>query len=485
MIKCYFLALVLIVGFNLSAQQFYEWSAGGESTALTFQYMVADESGVIAVAETNSLNMVRKTPRFLQSEGEESMLSGYSLNQPGQLLLFFDKAGKISRKIEFRPQYESIHGIVINDHHDILLLVYVEATETGENEWPMGYLPAFSGRNLHPAGFNLVFLTREGKFRKSIAARDINPSSLDIFNFEWHPNGSLVLAGGADPGKPALNKEAEILGGGGDFVIMLDTNGSVQWADAISYRESTCCTRLSQNTSLSIAPDGTTYFGGAYRNGGIFSNDLTTLVPKKYKKNNDGFEAYIISYSEKGKINWVKVYEEQSVLYALQGTKLGVYASHKTQGELAFGTKVDTSRAKSTGLTFLDKKGKVKWTKMFRSYKVHDITLSGDALIFLYTALNLNINQEFKIGETQLPERTQILLTSLDQNQDLKVLKTGTFRLESRNEPILFAGDNMGNFYLGGNIFCTLPIDLERFDPSLPPVECYGSAPVIGKVLAK
>src|SRR5690606_12968460 len=145
------------------------------------------------------------------------------------------------------------HGILIYDHQQIIMLVEIETIEYSQNDEPMGYLPAFTNRDLQPAGFNLVFLTRKGDFMKSIPTNHINSSELEIFNFAKHPNGSLILAGGADPGKLVTNKDAEVYDGGGDFVMMLDTNGTVEWIDVISYRENICCSRMGQNTSLSIS----------------------------------------------------------------------------------------------------------------------------------------------------------------------------------------------------------------------------------------
>lgn len=481
----YIYFILAVSPLSLVAQPFFEWSAGAEGTGMTFLYMAADELGVAAVAETEALNSMRSTPRLLQAGGEESRFSGYSLNHSGQSLLLFDPNGKITHKIDFYTDYNSIYGVVLREH-TIIILTYIEGVELKGRDWK-GYLPTLSGEELYPAGYNLVILSREGKFKKSIACTDMNPEQLAVHDFRIHPNGSYLISGGASPGKPALNDKAEILGGGGDFIMMLDTTGKVNWVDVVSFRTNSCCSRLAQNTSLSIAPDGTFYFGGNYNNGGVFSTGLQTLAPQKYSIRSSPHEAYVISYTPKGKVNWLKVYEEQSVLFALQATGSGVYASHKTQGDKVFGLTADTTHGKSHGLTFLDKKGDVEWSHLYQSYKVYGFIRIDGQVYLAHTALRLiNGLEDSRIAGVQLPERTQFVLSSINQKtHSIDVIKSAPFKLEERNEPILLTHDALGNIYVGGIIFCTLPLDLQIREPSLPPVECYGSVPVLGKVSLK
>jgi hypothetical protein len=486
MIKYYLFVFSFLTSFYLGAQDFYEWSVGGENTALTFQYLVADESGVVAVGETGPLNTYRNSPRFLQSNNEKSTLEGYDLSRESQLVLFLDKAGKLGHKLSFNARYESIHGVLIDDNKNIILLVEIEAIEYGENDNPIGYFTVFSSREMKPAGFHLVFLTRQGEFIKSVPASTINSTELEINNFLRHPSGTLVLAGTADPGKPVSNKSAEVLGGGGDFVMMLDTTGIVQWVDVVSFRENSCCTKNGQGTSLSITPNGTIYFGSSYLTGGVFSNGLHTLTPTKYTKNkSSNFEAYVISYQKNGKMNWVKPYESQSYLLALYGNNSGVYVSHQTKSSIAFGLKVDTSQAKFNGLTLLDKNGKVQWTNMYNDLKVEHITEVNNQIVLFQTIESYDFNKKVKIDAVELPERTKMVLSTIDKSQKLKVLKTAKFQLENRNDPILIATDLKNNLYIGGIIFCGLPTELNIYDSSLPSVKCYASTPVIGKVLLK
>lgn len=478
--------LVFISAFHLNAQGFYEWSVGGEGTALTLQYSAADKSGLVVVGESHPLNMIQTTPRFLQSGDEESSLDGYYLVQERQWVLFFDQQGKLTKELAVNLNYNRIHGVLVNDIEEVVLLMEIGEVDYTEDDESMGYLPRFTYRDREPvkSGFHFVYLSRKGDFLKSISASTINFEELEILNFQLHPNGSFVLAGAADSGRPVLTKEEEVLGGGGDFVMIVDTSGHVEWLDIISYRENSCCSRTSQNTSLSISPDGTIYFGGSYLTGGVFSNGLHTLVPSKYSKNNtSNFGAYVVSYQQSGKINWVKPYEAQSYLFALHGNKNGVYVSHQTRGSVAFGTPVDTSGAKFNGLSLIDKKGKVKWTQMSNSLKAKLISEVNDQVILLQTDEKFDFNKKLKIGKTELPERTRMLISSIDVKQNQTVLKSTNIELESRNDPILFSRDLQGNIYLGGTIFCGFSIGLKKIESSLPAIDCYGATPVIGKIL--
>lgn len=473
--------LLLFLYSPVFGQTFFDWSTGSENTGMAFQYLASHPEGVVAGAEISALNYTRDTPKYLQADGKESIASGYSLNQSGHQVLFFDKKGIVLWNIQFDRDLSSLRGIAVKDNGDIVLLVYVKYYDEDEMENPVGYLPRNITREPQPAGYTLLYVSSSGKVKKIVPAQNLNPEVSGVTSFRMHPNGYLVLGGEANPGKPALNLDQKALDGGGDFVMMLDTNGMPRWVDVISYRAETCCSRLAQNNSLSITPDGTIYFGGTYKVGGIFSNGHQTMTPKKYDQKHDGYEAYVVSYTPEGEINWINTYQEQSVLYALQGTDDGVFAAHKTHGGLAFGLPADTTNNKINGLTYMNRKGKVKWNKMLPVTKTEAMALDEDGEVIVVHSMKYNYRGRVStLAGTELPDRTDIIITSIDKDEEMEVLKPGKLLIESRNDPILISRDNDGNLFLAGLVHCGLPIDLKLIDESLPKIECYGGVAILG-----
>lgn len=490
----------------LLAQGAYEWSTGFQDVNATYSCIkTLPDGGIIAVLQKDKISYFNNyDPKFVQGSGAIFNTQNYwdldkvypfmekitsrdlIANTGGCSILRLDKNGDILWGQSFRRDWTEIYQLDVHESGDISVLMRVKDDEYDENDNPVGYIYPIT-EELYPAGIKIVRLNSKGSL-KSIHPIQYLVNDLDLEDCEFliYDEEHYVLGGSAEEGKIASNLDATSQAGGGDFVMMINDKGIPVWADIVTYRVNSCCTRTGR-TEIDISPDGTIYLASNYNNGAVFSNGEQTLVVGDYDgEKKSVWEGYVVSYSGLGKINWIKPNGDESYMRALRATDAGVYVVQKIHKDIAFGAKVDTSRRYQNVITFISHSGKVKWNVATMSKRIEGVDVNAKGELVMATIFEKNYVKDAPlrtIGEFELPKNDQLVILTINMKGEYTAVNTS--RMSPSSEHMLLVLDAADVPIIAIEEWCSLSFELSKIDPSFPAVKCSGGVGVLAKIAVK
>lgn len=484
--KFQFTLIALIFSFSTFSQEDedkFQWVTAAQSMVMTYVDMDAlPEGGAIALAERYPLNYITMDIFFVQGDGEK--YDGYELtqNSSANLLMSFDKEGVLNWVHPTNPKYSHVYNISISDNGDIDLLVKIREKERNDKNKPMGYFMDPEDEYPIPAGYGIVTIDKNGYFDSHRPILNINNRSNPKFHHFERFGDEIIINGNMHDGKLTTNLDVKAGPGGGSFIMSIDKYGTPTWADIVSSSKKTCCT-TSKPSSFDIASDGTIYFGGMYIKGGIFSNGEEILAPPHVAPNemHNAWEAYVISYSPKRKINWVKSVGSQSRIGKLVASDEGVYFGYTSLGKKSFGKKIKTKAKSTTVLTFLNKKGKLEWNHVTEVKSIETMNKGQNGtLIISGRSDDRPTETPRKFGNFEFGAKDELFVATLTSSGE--VMQFWSADLWTSSNPVFVSTDSKGSYYIALETFCSMKIDMNLINESFPKLKCYGGTPVLGKV---
>ncbi|MEZ4852103.1 MAG: hypothetical protein R3B93_26555 [Bacteroidia bacterium] len=206
---------------------------------------------------------------------------------------------------------------------------------------------------------------------------------------------------------------------------------------------------------------------------------------EELQKGYEHFEGFVVSYSPKGKINWVKTDGTTSFMGAIAAIDEGVFVSHRTARNKLFGQIVDTTEFKNTGISFLNQKGETQWTLMTGIDKIEAMRIDpqGNAIMLgTFRERSGFFQNTGKIGMFTLPEKHESFLATLSPDGVVQWVKSGDLWITTQNEPFVLAIDGDDSLFIAGMMWVSLPFEINRLDASLPALKAAGGVAIIGRV---
>lgn len=471
------------------AQSAYEWVTAGQTMSMLYYGLEPHpDGGVIALAERSQLSYITNEIKFVQGDGTESNDWNLKSTGNGNILMRLDGNGKVIWTKATRSDYVYPYQLSSNGKGSFFLWVYIDHYDENDEGEPIGYLGDLNDDPMEefPPGYAIVELNKQGSVQKvTTIPHFLEDADFDLYSLHAYDDGQFLIGGFMHDGKLVNNLEMEALGGGGEFVMKIDKDGVPVWGDVVSYRKNTCCSQTTEGSMVDVAPDGTIYMGGTYFTGGVFSNGKQTMAPGNYTGNKTQYtEAFVVSYSPEGKMNWFSVDQSFSRFHRLKATNDGVYIAHKIAGPKAFGSKVDTLDRWTTTLSYINTKGKTKWNKptMFDKFDDIEVSTQGDILVCgLYKARGKFFKQLGEIDNLQMGERHDSFVVSLDPLTG-KAKKIWSDNLLLSKERSLIAINDKDELFFSTEVFCSMSLDFNILDEKFPAIKCYGSLPMLARL---
>ncbi|MBO6515034.1 MAG: hypothetical protein JJ975_00605 [Bacteroidia bacterium] len=498
--------ILLLLTSTVWAQNKFERALASQGVSFLYQNVVSlDNGSSVAWIDKERLSYQQGDQVFKDSKGQIFQEMGLVENTNADMIIGMDQSGKPYWTKTIYQEEGKILGMVEGEENEIICVLLVHEQEVLDN-WILMETNKTSqekevqtpiksksqvqvpyGTRLMP-GINLVTLSSAGSVLKSIPVRNLtNLDEMDIEGCVFQPNGTIILNGFIKGNTLASNIEPPVFSGtgGGDFILAIAQTGIPLWGDIVHYRDPSCCTQTTEGSAVSVAPDGTVYFAGSYFNGGIFSNKLQTLTPRKYEiKPHDLAEMYVVSYTGKGKIRWIKTANAESRFHALSANNQGVVLGFYSQKKNLFGMKVDPTldETHTTHLVKLNSNGNSEWLKSTQFQRIHQLKNLDGVKHACVSSYKLGFKEGKRIGQVEIPEEDDLVVFEIDANS--YVLKYWSASLLLSREKIqLCQVDKRNNtFLIAFETWCGLPLDLNKVDSSLPSVKCYGGTTIIGEI---
>ena len=478
--------LTCFIALQSWSQETFDWATAGQTMSMEYTDLEAHPNGgVVALAEKGQLNFISEDIIFLEGDGSKTSEWILNSNQSGHLLMYFNKEGKVDWLRLINYEYAQASSFSIGPDGSVYLLAFVDYYDEDAEGREFGYLGSLDDDSYEEVevGYHILKFSSDGRFLENTYLQNINYQiDLEVHDFKVYNNNQFLISGFIEEGKFVENFDVTTQRGGGHLVLMVNSKGVPVWSDVVSNRKNSCCTLHS--SSMDFAPDGTIYLGGTYDIGGIFSNGQETMAPGNFdEKQPRSTEAYVVSYSPKGKINWISVDESQSRLQSLVATDDGVFIAHSIQGPKAFGEKVDTVGVRNTVISFINSKGKTRWNEIVNAQSVHDMDIDNNGNVVV-TGLYKNIvsrnDEPAQFGSFAMKKGAELFAVTI--NSAGKYVGLWSADLNSSNDYINLAISDDGAVFLAFEAWCTLSLQLTMIDKSLPDLKCYGGSPILGKI---
>lgn len=479
--------LIIILSVNTFSQDFFDWGTGAGKMGLSYENIISDsESGVIALASQSELSSWYYNPSFIQADGERSRQSSLHQNEEASLVLRFDSTGQLKWSRQIPNNQAEILQLAVGADNKSYLVIHILTWDYNEEDQPYGYCATFA-RNTFKPGLYIFTLSPDGDLESTLSIKDIsNPERVHITDFFLYNNSQFVLGGFLeDAGKLVNHLPHSTFNGGGDFVMNVDKNGHVLWADMVCYRLNEH-SGLSLSRQMDIAPDGTIYLAGTYVEGAIFSNGKQTLVPKKYgDQSYRNLEVYVVAYTKKGEIKWIRTNESISEFQRFKATNKGVFIAHKVHEPKSFGKKIKTASKSTVLLTHLNKRGKKKWDILSKmdNFKAIELNANGHLIVTgNYRIKHKNREKVHYFGDFEMTNRHNTFITQIDFKSNILSYKSDYFGRSK--EPAHLTTNKNGDSFIAFEVFCTLSRNLNTIAKNLPDLDCRGSVAILGKLIS-
>ncbi len=479
------LGIVVICLFTVAqlyGQNSIDWAVAFQGLSLNVTDMVEHpDGGVVAIGIKQELSYSRISPVMKHSNGETHKSRALLSNRSGSFVIRLDAKGKLLYSNVIGKDIDVLGVSIVSNGNAILLC---------ELSYYNNYYHDREFANLFPEedevndGFYFVTLNNSGQFIHQNQLSEIDSDAdIDVTSFQKHPDGGFIIGGHCESAKLLTDDEASGFRGGGDFVMMCSVEGQINWSDVVSYRTNSCCSYAGEGNCVSVAPDGTIYMGGTYFVGGIFSNGLHTLaVSDLTKKNDRPEETYIVSYTVKGKINWVKTSLNSARFHRLAATDKGVYVGFKTNQTMIFERQISQTEDWNTVLGFISKKGQTKWMNVEQVLRFDQMKINndGDLVVCGEAKRKYPDTKASQIAGMVLNDKDDTFIAQVSKNGKGISLASLTLWASSERMQLLYTAT--GEIYFGAEIWCGLSISLEKLNTMFPDVTCYGGSQIIGKL---
>ncbi|MGB0523133.1 MAG: hypothetical protein ACPGJS_09240, partial [Flammeovirgaceae bacterium] len=372
-------------------KELFEWAGGVQNLSMSFEdFTVLSDNAVIAIAHQTSLTTPTRLGKvkFMHGNGEEYPMS--LRNQDASFLIKFNAEGVVMWYFVMYDAFGTLYQVEKSANDEILVLAQVTRGKIGRGE----------GQYVRPvelpSGRSILHLSTDGKITKSVALQNSTWMKLDRLIFKSYMDGKYLIAGPS--GAKTLAKQLKVtnpVNSDGDYIALYSNTGTLIWGDVIFHTQGPGSLN---SFDISIANDGTIYLGSTYKNHALFSNGKQFLAPSKYNSNFKN-EAFIISYSPSGAINWIQRNGGLSYLNTLAASDDGVYVGLRLTANKLFSTPVDTTQHKRFGIALISKKGKVKWEKIAAMRQSYDMCVDQQGNLLLLGGFNrykLNNRSFFK-----------------------------------------------------------------------------------------
>lgn len=490
-----------------TAQTIFDWASAPQGVEMQYIHLEAlPDGGVFAVSDNDRLNEMRHPWFFIDGKGKRFEDRPLVSNDNTNMLMRFDQDGGLLWWQSWREENISIVDTEMGKDGKIYMLVYVEyddyfndydydyyeESETDEVIIEYGAVPNQRRDDYikTPVGYALVRLSQDGMVEQVMSLEQFNDidSEVNLVDFELYGDDQYVVAGDVDEGTYTENLDLPCNGIGGDFVMLLDKEGKKVWWDIIVNHELRCCSSDMEENHLSVASDGTIYFGTSYEEAACFSNGMQKVAPINYRVKQYGSarESYVVSYSPQGKMNWIKMGEGNSHFMGLTKTKSGVCLVHRlSQDVRSFGEEVDTiGGAWNIVFTHIDKKGKLDWNLVTEMSAVGNLIVDDQQNIVVAGAINKNGSnylKSMKLGDIELDEKMEFVVVKISPKGIVKDVWAADFGTKGFEHPVLVQS-NKGAFFLGTEIWMGGGLKLNIRYKELPEVVKSGGAAVLGKI---
>ncbi len=505
--KINLLLILMLMGQWITAQTVFDWASAPQGVEMEYIHLEAlPDGGIFAVSDNDRLNEMRHPWFFVDGKGkhfEDRQLAG---NENTNILMRFDRDGALLWWQSWREENISIVDTEMGKDGKIYMLVYVEyddyfndydydyyeESETDEVIIEYGAVPNQRRDDYikTPVGYAFVRLSQEGVVEQVISLEQFNDmdSEVNLVDFELYGDDQYVVAGDVDEGTYTENLDLPCNGVGGDFIMLLDNEGKKVWWDIIVNRKFKYCSSDMEANHLSVAKDGTIYFGVSYVEGACFSNGMQKVAPVNYKVKQYGSarESYVVSYSPNGKMNWIKMGEGNSHFIGLTKTKSGVCLVHRLYEDVrSFGEEVDTiGGGWNIVFTHIDKKGKLDWNLVTEMSALGNLIVDDQQNIVAAGRLNKegsNYLRSVKLGDIELDEKIESVVVKISPKGAVKEVWGADFGTKGFESPIVVQ-NNKGEFFLGTEVWVGGGLKLNIRYKELPEVVKSGGAAVLGKI---
>lgn len=471
------LFLGLIVGCYAFGQQSFDWALAAQGVSMNYVHIQSHpDSGFVALAEQSQIDMIRFKESVLRySAGNTSEDERELHNQTGYVVLRLDDDGHV---IWYRFLQSEVMGITGRSGGEVFLLIEIDGwfrKETYDDE---------DEEKENQPQFGIVEFSSDGRLEGMTPIKHLLEESRPEFdNFQLYEDDRFLLTGSIRGEKLASNLNASCHRGGGGFIMMVSDKGEPLWADIVSSRKNSCCAYAGEGKTLSVSPDGTIYFGGTYMIGGIFSTGLHTIAPANYSEyQKDAREAFVVAYKPNGKIKWVRTDKSWSRFQAIGATDEGVFVGHWIKGDVAFGEHVDTTARKQNMVTYINKKGKVKWSVGSMS-SIDNMSAFGNQGVYLIGRAPRLASERRGFGTDTIPSTHDVFVSYIDPNGTASDI--WSLDLWPSNEHMTLTATSDNQLIMSFEAWCGMSISLKALDKSLPELDCYGGVPILGRINRK
>ncbi len=430
----------------------------------------------------------RSEPAGLFGGDGTVQLDEYKVSSGGSYLFVYDFDGRLKWNYYGYQEEDHIKGICYDYRNRLVGLTYKpmkakralgyyddQDEEEGDDE---------EEEDEERYCYTLSFFDDSGDLTNSFCITDL--LEVEITDFISHPNGGFILAGHADEGRFTNGLNLDAGKGGSDFLVFVDSTGKLIWGDALTYQKESCCT-YSAEPEVAIDSKGNVLIAGAYVGGARFGGKEIRLaqVPYNAPKHYTATETYVASYSAEGKFRWVQTSGVLSGYSGLAASNGNVYVAtriYKRVG-VVFGEKADTSDHQSVFVTILDENGKVKSNISTGSVGQISITadLKGNLVVSGVIGIASGYLKPPANADKNKRRLEDVYVAFYSSNgKYLSHHLYNLLKIPSDAGPFCMALSPT-DYFLGGQMWGTLPISMRVLNASFPDKKLYGGGTFLAR----
>ncbi len=365
---------ILHVEYISTGDTIFEWKVQIKNLYGAFNKVIRlkDSSFVTSLNDEGSSGYL--SSGFFDSKGHS--ITDYGIK--GDALLKVTKNGEKEWLKRYYPESEftSLISYTVTSNDKIIALVSLEAEyfrkleeeqrrllEEVENDEPIeenhnDHETEQLNNEMDGRSFGLQFFNKKGDIDSIVVIEDLS-TDIEVLSIKPLNKDKFVIAGiyyGSIFKNENISSEKQ-----GDFIVVINTNGKILWSDIMQIENHSHYVHHPMFMDISV--DGDIYLCSVH-NGEVISSKGINIRSKQKSMNEDSW-TYLVSYSQKGTINWVRSNETISYAKALAVSAQGIYLAQRNYGNTIFNSNADTSGHIFEFLTFFDKKGNYQWSRGF------------------------------------------------------------------------------------------------------------------------
>lgn len=488
--KNYFtIALLLITALAHSQEMLWSSCSVNTGLELTFKTFSVPRQEICVGGTAGQMTYRTEKAGLFSSDGT-TQIDEYAMGGSGNYMFIYNFSGALKWHYHTSEREEKIYNATYDNTNTLVVLMYMPLKPQRYNDYyndPEDVESEDSNGDDEEEEddrycYKLCWFDSTGDNFKTIAIEELLEA--DITDFKAHPNGGFVLAGHANEGRFTKNINLNAGNGGCDFLIYVDAKGKIIWGDALSYQKESCCT-YGADPEVAFDSKGNILLSGSYVGGARFGGSIIKLAVVPYGAGPlyTAMEAYVASYSPKGKFRWVQTAGSLSYFGSLTAGNGNIYVASsmsRREGKM-FGAKVDTTNHESVFVTILDENGNVKSNISCLSRSRVNVALDADGNLVITGTIGINAgflkHEEAAPGQRRKLEDVYVAF----YNKNGKFIEHHEYnmlRISSDEGPECFA-ISKDQYFLTGELFGSLPLSLRILEPAFPDVKIYGSGTMV------